>query len=167
MKELLLQYAEYNVWANKRMVDLFVTLDESLANQEIVSSFSSIRTTVHHVMAAEHIWLQRLQLVPQPVWVGHDFVGTFAEACQFWTNASDSLLAFVDACDDAALTNMMHYKLRNGTVQNTSVFQILHHVFNHSTYHRGQLVTMLRQVGSKEIPGTDFIGFVGKKQSVS
>lgn len=160
MKELLLQYAQYNVWANKRMIESLLMLDEQGADREIVSSFSSIRKTVHHIMAAEHVWLQRLQLVPQPVWVGHDFVGTFADACRFWTNASDSSLAFVNSSDNAVLTNTIHYKLRNGSDQNTSIFQILHHVFNHSTYHRGQLVTMLRHAGVTEVPGTDFIGFV-------
>jgi uncharacterized damage-inducible protein DinB len=43
------------------------------------------------------------------------------------------------------------------------VYHVLHHIFNHSTYHRGQLVTMLRQLGSKDIPATDFIAFVKKK----
>lgn len=160
MKELLLQYAQYNVWANKRIIESLLMLDEQGADREIVSSFSSIRKTVHHIMAAEHVWLQRLQLVPQPVWVGHDFVGTFADACRFWTHASDSLLAFVNSSDNTVLTNTIHYKLRNGSDQNTSIFQILHHVFNHSTYHRGQLVTMLRHAGVTEVPGTDFIGFV-------
>ncbi|MCW3122594.1 MAG: DinB family protein [Flavipsychrobacter sp.] len=160
MKELLLQYAEYNVWANKKIIDALLALGEPGVDQVMASSFPTIRKTVHHTMAAEHTWLQRLQLVEHPVWVGNDFTGSFEDACSFWGNASKDMLAFVAACHTDAISASSHYKDRSGNAYETPVNEILHHVFNHSTYHRGQLVTMMRTCGVTEIPGTDFIGFV-------
>jgi len=161
MKELLLQYAEYNVWANKLTTDALLQLDENLADKEVVSSFSSIRATTYHTIGAEYIWLQRLQLVEHPIWLPDSFEGTFAAACNAWNNYSNELVKFASRqYDDRALEHVCAYNDRKGSPHKTPVYQILQHIFNHSTYHRGQLITMLRQVGATKIPGTDFIAFV-------
>ncbi len=163
MKESLLQYAEYNAWANKRVTDALLKLDDGLVDREIVSSFSSARDTVCHTLGAEYIWLQRLQLAEHPVWLGSGYDGTFAEACAFWTKVSADLVHFVaKQFDDRALQHVVQYYDRAKVAHKTPVNEVLHHVFNHSTYHRGQLVTMIRQCGATQIPGTDFIAFVRK-----
>lgn len=164
MKELLQQYAEYNVWANKKMIDAMLKLEGGLADKEITSSFPSIRATVFHTWSAEFIWLQRLQLAEHPVWLAGDYQGTFGEACGDWQKVSAALVQFVEKqFDDKAFTHVLQYYDLKKNSHKTPVFQVLQHVFNHSTYHRGQLVTMLRQVGATEIPGTDFIAFARKK----
>ena len=164
MKEMLLQYAEYNVWANKMVIDATLQLDESLVDKEVVSSFPSVRATLYHVMGAESVWLQRLHLVEHPVWLPATFEGSFAEACHEWQKFSGELVKFVsDQYDDKAFQHVCMYNDMKGNPWKTPVNQILQHVFNHSTYHRGQLVTMLRQLGETKIPGTDFIGFVRRK----
>jgi uncharacterized damage-inducible protein DinB len=163
MKELLQQYATYNVWANKLMTEALLKLDDGAIDQEITSSFPSLRATVYHTWSAEFIWLQRLQLVEHPVWVQGEFNGSFIEACENWQRASADLLQFVEKqYDDRALQHVLQFYDRQKVSHKMPVFQVLQHVFNHSTYHRGQLVTMLRQTGAKEIPGTDFIGFARK-----
>jgi uncharacterized damage-inducible protein DinB len=163
MKELLLQYAEYNVWANNKMIEAFLKPEPGFVDHEIISSFPSIRATLYHTWSAEYIWLQRLLLVEKPVWQASDFKGTFEEACNAWKSVSGGLVEFTGQCNDKALTNEVLYHDRAGVSYKTPVYQVLHHVFNHSTYHRGQLVTMLRQLALKEIPATDFIAFVRKK----
>lgn len=164
MKELLVQNARYNVWANKLITDVLLKLTDEQLDQEIVSSFPSIRQTAYHSWGAEDIWLQRLALAERPVWTPHSFTGTFAEACAAWQKASAELLQFTEKqYDDKALQHeVLYYDLKK-MPQKTPVYQILQHVFNHATYHRGQLVTMMRQVGVTEIPQTDFIAFVRKK----
>jgi uncharacterized damage-inducible protein DinB len=164
MKELLAQYAEYNIWANNRIIDVLLKLEHGSLDQEIPSSFSSLRATVYHTWGAENIWLQRLQLVEYPAWVATDFAGTFAEACADWQRVSGAIKQFVDKqYDDKALTHVLQYYDLKKNSHKTPVFQVLQHVFNHSTYHRGQLVTMLRQAGQADIPSTDFIAFARKK----
>ena len=164
MKELLLQYAQYNVWANKRITDAMLKLEAGETEKEIVSSFPSLRATLCHTWAAEFIWLQRLQLAEYPQWVGSDFAGTFEEACSNWQQVSAEFVQFVEKqYDDRGLQHVLQYYDRAKVSHKTPVYHVLHHVFNHSTYHRGQLVTMLRQLDAKDIPATDFIAFVRKK----
>lgn len=164
MKEILLQYAGYNIWANKLIADAMMKLSDAQVDMELVSSFPSIRKTVYHTWAAEYIWLQRLLLAERPVWVAADFTGTFGEACGEWQKASGELLRFAQKqFDDNSFTHMVQYYDQKKNAHKTPVFQVLQHVFNHSTYHRGQMVTMLRQAGAQEIPGTDFIAYGRKK----
>ena len=160
MKELLLQYARYNVWANKRIIDAILNQEPAAVDREIVSSFPTIRATVYHTWSAESIWLDRLNGVEKPIWQQGTFTGTFEQACKNWEQASASLVDFIKKQDETIMTRSVSFTYRSGESAATPAAQILHHVFNHSTYHRGQLVTMLRQAGATEIPGTDFIGFV-------
>jgi uncharacterized damage-inducible protein DinB len=164
MKELLGQYAEYNVWANNKMIDVMLKPEDGFVDHEIISSFPSIRSTVYHCWSAEYIWLQRLQLVENPLWIAGEFSGTFEDACREWKTVSDALVQFTKRqYDDKAFTHVVQYYDRAKVSYKTPVYEVLHHVFNHSTYHRGQLVTMLRQLALKEIPATDFIAFTRKK----
>jgi uncharacterized damage-inducible protein DinB len=164
MKEILLQYAGYNVWANKLIIDTIMKLDEAQVDMELTSSFPTIRKTVYHTWSAENIWLQRLQLAEHPVWIDIDFDGIFATACTDWQRVSSELLQFTEKqYDDKALAHVLQYYDRKKVSHKSPVCEVLMHVFNHSTYHRGQLVTMLRQAGATVIPSTDFITFVRKK----
>jgi len=164
MKELLLQYAGYNVWANKLVIDRLFKLGDDLLDKEITSSFSSLRATVYHSWSAEYIWLQRLLLADNPVWMASEFKGSFLKACKEWESASDGLLQFTNRqYDDRALQHVVQYYDRAKAAHKTPVYQVLQHVFNHSTYHRGQLITMLRQAGEVNLPATDFIAFARRK----
>ncbi len=164
MKELLLQYAEYNVWANKRLIDLLLKQEEGLCDKEVASSFTTIRATIMHNWSAEVIWLQRLELAEHPQWMESIFTGTLTEAFQQWQNTSAELVKFIaKQYDDRSFTHEVIFPDRRGDISKMQVGQILHHVFNHATYHRGQIVTMLRTLGVKDIPSTDFFAFARKK----
>ena len=164
MKELLSEYALYNAWANKLIIDAMQKLDEAAAVKEIVSSFPSVLKTVVHTWSAESIWLQRLKLIEHPVWQADGFSGNIADACAEWQSASKTLVKFVtEQADDNSFIQNLPFHDRQGVAYNMPVYQVLQHVFNHSTYHRGQLVTMLRQLGVTQIPSTDFIGFARLK----
>jgi uncharacterized damage-inducible protein DinB len=118
---------------------------------------------VCHVWGAEHIWLQRLQLAEHPEWMG-DFKGPFAEACAEWQKTSATLIQFVEKqYDDRALEHILQFYDRQKVSHKLPVYQVLHHIFNHSTQHRGQLILMLRQLGVTKIPGTDFTWFVRQR----
>ncbi len=160
MKELLLEYAKANLWANKRIITALLQPDESALDKEMISSFPTIKATVYHVWSAESIWLQRLLHAEEPIWWQGIFTGTFQEACKAWEETSETLIQFIEQRSDDLLKEVLKYHDRSNNAHHTPVYQVLLHVFNHSTYHRGQLVTMLRQTGVKEIPGTDFILFV-------
>lgn len=145
------------------MLDAILKLSPEQLDMTIISSFDSIRKTIMHTYAAEYIWLQRLQLAENPVWVGNDTDKSIEEVCKHWLEVSEAFKVFVEKqFDDKALEHVVQYYNLQKTMFKTPVFEVLTHVFNHATYHRGQLVTMMRQAGVTQIPGTDYIKWIWK-----
>ncbi len=160
MKEIMMKYARYNLWANKCLTDAMANLNDEQAEQVIISSFPSLHKTVLHTWSAENVWLQRLELVLYPVWPAAEFKGSFVEACGNWMQSSALLAGYAENLPEDRMQEYIHYHDLRNNPHATQIADMLQHVFNHSTYHRGQLVTMLRQLGVTEIPGTDYIGYV-------
>lgn len=157
MKELLLQYAEYNAWANRLYIDVLSQLSEKQLDMAMVSSFPSIRKTVAHMWSAEDIWLQRLLLTEQTVWAEANFRGDFAEMLARWKSISATLCDFVSKqFADASFQHIMQYNNLKGEPVKLPVYIALMQAFNHASYHRGQLITMLRQAGVTRLPASDF-----------
>jgi uncharacterized damage-inducible protein DinB len=160
MKELLLQLARYNAWANGKMIDLLKTVPAPLLDQELASSFPSLRKTVLHVWSAEDIWLQRLLLAEHPVFAADGFRGGNDQLLQAWQKTDTDLVAFVEKqYDDRSFEHICQYYNLQKKSFKQPVGEILLHLFNHSTYHRGQIVTLLHQAGVTKIPATDFVVF--------
>ena len=158
MKELLQQYAAYNIWASKLLTDRICKLTEEEINKEIISSFSSLYKTLQHMWLAEEVWWKRLKLTENIVLDSAAFTGSFTEMTEILARQSKQFKDWVDAANENQLTHVFAF-VRNKEQHKMPVYQMLHHVFNHASYHRGQLVTMLNQLGADKIPGTDFSTF--------
>jgi uncharacterized damage-inducible protein DinB len=156
MKELLQQYAAYNIWASKILFDRITKLPEEKITQEIASSFPSLYKTVNHMWLAEEVWWQRMKLVENITLQSEQFTGSFSEQCNQLAKQSLLWKEWVDAASDNQLTHVFAY-IRNKEQHKMKVNDMLLHVFNHATYHRGQLVTLLRQLGEDKIPATDYV----------
>jgi uncharacterized damage-inducible protein DinB len=163
MKELLAQYADYNMWANKRICDLVINLTDEQLNREINSSFSSIYKTLVHMWSVENVWWQRIKLVEKEVWAGEGFTGSVVELTDALHHESKQWKEWVANATEAALSHEFIYRNTKKDQFKQPVWEAVHHLFNHQTYHRGQLITMLRQVGVTELPATDQIAFSRKK----
>lgn len=163
MKQLLVQYAAYNVWANKRLEDVIINLTDEQLHREINSSFKSIFATLLHLWDVEYIWWQRIKLQENIVWPGVGFTGSVVELTQHLAHQSKQWKEWVDLATEAALSHEFIYRNSKKEQFKQPVYEALHHLFNHQTFHRGQLITMLRQVGVKELPVTDLIAFSRKK----
>lgn len=161
MKELLQQYAAYNLWANKLLVDRISKLSEADLSREIASSFPSFYTTIQHMWLAEEAWWQRLKLAESLDLQSERFTGSFAELTARHAAQSQQWSDWVNNATEPQLAHVFAY-MRNKEQHKMAVNQMLLHVFNHASYHRGQLVTMLRQVGADKIPATDFSAFCRK-----
>ena len=162
MKELLQQYAAYNIWATKQLVDRISKLPEEDTRKEIISSFPSIYKTMQHMWMAEEVWWQRLKLTENIVLESETFSGTFNDLVNVLAKQSQQFKDWIDNATETQLTHVFAY-IRNKEQLKMPVYQMLHHVFNHATYHRGQLVTILNQLGADKIPSTDFSAFCRKK----
>ncbi len=163
MKKLLAQYAAYNVWANQRITDCLVNLPDDQVNKEIKSSFSSLFKTAVHLWDVESIWWQRMKLQENVQWPGETFTGNILELSQQLMLQSKQWKEWVDLATEAALEHEFIYKNSKKDQFKQPVHEALHHLFNHQSFHRGQIITMLRQVGVEEIPNTDLIAFLRKK----
>lgn len=159
MNELLLQYASYNAWANKKLLHRVCLLPEEQIQQEIVSSFSSIYKTVLHLLDAESIWWQRLRLAEQIIIPSQHFTGTSIELINEILRQSTQWEQWVTTASDNQLQHVFAYQNSKKEQFKQPVNEVLVHIFNHGTFHRGQIVTMLRQLGVDNIPQTDFIHF--------
>ncbi|WP_407526767.1 DinB family protein [Lacibacter sp. MH-610] len=162
MLQLLQNYAAFNVWANQTITDAILEMEEHTHQQIVKSSFPNLYATVLHMWDAESIWWQRMEGHAQLLIPGKEFNPTMKEAVNGLLNQSREWSSWMNRVTEEQLQNEFHYKNLKGEAFTSGVWQVVHHLFNHGTYHRGQLVTMMRELGSTEIPSTDFIHWYRK-----
>jgi uncharacterized damage-inducible protein DinB len=164
MKELLKQYAAYNTWATQKITDVVLGLPVEKQIAEVSSSFNSLLKTILHMWDAESIWWQRMKLQERIMPPGKTFTGTTKDAVMGLLQQSKQWEEWVNAASDLSIEHVFqYYTLKNESFKQP-VWQMLHHVFNHGTYHRGQLINMLRQLGVDKLPATDFITWARNKK---
>lgn len=157
MKELLSQFAAYNHWAHKRITDAILLMDDNLHQQIVKSSFPNLYATVLHMWDAESAWWQRVKQHESILVPSKTFNPTMKEAVNGLLAQSAQWCDLVEELDDASLRYAVPYRNMKGEAFSQPLSEILHHVFNHGNYHRGQLVTIMRELGEETIPQTDFI----------
>lgn len=145
----------YNRWANRRILAAAAGLSAEQLGRDLGSSFPSVLATLTHVLAAEWIWLER--------WNGRSPTGLPAWDLsdrpaleRRWNEVEQAQSYFVAALAEPDLERAVDYRTTDGTPYAAPLGQLLRHVVNHSTYHRGQVVTMLRQLGARA-PSTDLV----------
>lgn len=164
MKELLRQYAAYNRWAHQLLLECILQLPPQKQEQEVASSFNSLLKTVLHTWNAESVWWQRVKLQERIVFPADDFKGDMRDACNGLLLQAQQWEEWVSNATERTLEHVFQYYTTKREPVKMPVYQVLQHVFNHSTYHRGQLVTMLRQLGVEKIPSTDFFHWARSKK---
>lgn len=152
------EIAKSNLWANELVIGWLGNISDEQWEYEVISSFNSIRETVLHVVSAEHAWHQRLLNAQNIAWLLSEFKGSKEDAIILWKTQSENLYHFVENFD-GDLNQKLTFKRLNGDEYSMPIYQVLAHIFNHSTYHRGQLVTMLRQVGFTQVGSTDLLTY--------
>jgi uncharacterized damage-inducible protein DinB len=163
MKELLSQLAAYNIWANRRLLDIILSLPEEKQMQELPSSFKSLFATALHMWDAESAWWQRMKLQEHIIRPSENFKGDMKDVANGLLMQNQQWHDWVKSATDPMLDHVFQYYSTKSELFKQPVYQMLLHVFNHGTYHRGQLVNMLRQLGVEKIPQTDFIIWSRKK----
>jgi uncharacterized damage-inducible protein DinB len=152
------QLFDYNAWANRRALDSAEKLSAEQFVQRIESSFPSVRDTLAHIYGAEWIWLERFHgRSPSGLPASAEFtdVNTLR---QHWLEHEERLLNFGRTLSQADLDREIEYKTLKFGVYRNPLWQSMLHVVNHGTYHRGQVTTMLRQLGAQPIL-TDLMHF--------
>jgi len=163
MKELLVSYAAYNAWANELLLQTIRPLGQELQQQQVVSSFPSLYATVLHLLDANSIWWQRLKLQEQILVPSATFSGSFDELAAQLQKQDRQWLEWIESASKPMLEHVFKYQNTKRESFKQPVWEMLQHLFNHGTYHRGQLVTLLRQLGVQKIPQTDYVAWRRKR----
>ena len=150
---------EYDAWANHRLLDAAAALTPEQFTRDLGSSFSSVRDTLVHIMGAEWIWHERLRgKSPGNLLPTADFPDLGSVRTR-WAEVERDLQKFVRALSQDDLKRKIEYRNLRGNTFAYPLGSILQHLANHGSYHRGQVVTMLRQLGAKGT-STDWLRYL-------
>ena len=144
--ETIRELYEYNRWANARSLEAASTVSPADFTKEVGGSFASLRGTLAHVYGAEWIWLERWRgTSPRKLPFALDFPDVETIRSR-WQDVEREQKKFLDALDPARLAEVVSYVNLKGETFAYPLGRMLQHVVNHSTYHRGQVATILRQL---------------------
>ena len=155
-----LSLVEYHYWARDRILDAIGPLTPEQYLKDLGNSFKSVRDTVVHTYGAEWVWYSR--------WTGYS-PASLPDATAFpdlasirnaWSAQEDKVRQLVQSLAAAnELERLIRYRTLGGQDAETMFAVMLQHVVNHASYHRGQVTTMLRQLGAPPPKSQDMIAF--------
>jgi uncharacterized damage-inducible protein DinB len=154
----------YNRWADQRVLAAASQLDVERFSRPLGNSFSSVRDTLVHILSAEWIWLERwLGRAPNQFLDIDDFPSIEPLRAR-WSMVAHDYHQFLHTLAPEYLVQPFAYLNRAGDRYEYPLWQQMVHVVNHSTYHRGQITTLLRQLGA-EPAVTDFLVYYDERDS--
>ncbi|MBM7607485.1 putative damage-inducible protein DinB [Lysinibacillus composti] len=157
MKEELIRLFDYHVWANERIKQHLKNLSEDILLQKVNSVFPTIAETIGHIITADETWYLRMQgkgdhiksIQPKRIYSVDDIV---FESTSLYAELRKFLL-------DADFDDQIVYQNTKGEQFNNRISEIVQHIVNHGTYHRGNIAAMIRQQGHRGI-STDYIQYI-------
>lgn len=150
---------DYHYWARDRLVTAMQPLSAEEFLRDMRSSFKSVRDTAAHIYAAEAFWYARWQGESPTVLVAADRFATLDALVAAWHEHEVLVRGFVDGLGEDGMNRALEYGSPGGKSQSTVFAHMLQHVVNHASYHRGQVTTMLRQLGAVPPKSMDLMAF--------
>jgi uncharacterized damage-inducible protein DinB len=164
--EVARQLFAYDAWANRRAFSACAALTPEQFTRDMGSSFHSVRDTLAHIVGAQFVWLERFHgRVPPGLLPPADFpdiASLSARANEVQQGLSD----YVGQLSGEDLAGSFEYRDLKGNSHRNVRWQTLQHLANHGTYHRGQITTLLRQLGAKPV-STDLIAFYRERSAAT
>jgi uncharacterized damage-inducible protein DinB len=146
-------YANYNYWANKTLVDWLRTKPADVLAREVPSSFPSIQKTMVHYWQTQCFWLGIMREGVQPAM--EPYTGSLEDIFDAVVNQSREMAEYIGSLTDGEIERPTLVK--NPWFEcNFPNFEYVVQVMNHSTYHRGQVITIGRNLGFTDAPMTDY-----------
>ena len=151
--DFLRMHLQYTFWASGRVLDSLRSLPAGELERDCGNSHGGIFQTLLHIFYADRIWLSRTTTVPRATLFDPDETWTPDTLASAWASVAGEWLEWASGIDDAHA--VLHYRNLSGQANAVELWEMVMHVVNHATYHRGQVTTMLRQCGREPVP-TDF-----------
>ena len=152
------QLFRHNEWANSRILDVAGELTPEQFRRTVGGSYPSVQATLSHIMWAEWMWFERWSGgAPKPTLVPEDFPSV-RDLRDRWRDITRSLNGFIGGLTAERLQQVVQYVNFRGEVWKYPLWRQLYHLLCHSSYHRGQVTNMVRQMGIQPCT-TDFLNF--------
>lgn len=161
MKNHLIDMANYHKWAYQRLLKSLEQVNDNEYFMDRMMFFKSIHKTLNHLYAVDILWLSRFQKTPATIKKLDTELCTDRQQLQkrllqqagLWIDFIANINPGVDS---------LEYKQMNSTIVNRPYMSAIAHVFNHGTHHRGQITSIISQLG-KSTPELDFIYYLAEK----
>lgn len=151
-------HLRYHQWATSRVLEETTPLSSEQLIKDLGGSFHSIYDTLVHLFQADSIWLDRLEGRPTAGLADYAAPGCTFELRDAWIAVLDKMVHWAGQQTEGDWSREMSYKNLAGMPYQTPLWQMVLHVVNHGSHHRGQISSMLRQLGIKPL-NLDLIGF--------
>ncbi|MGA7194134.1 MAG: DinB family protein [Anaerolineales bacterium] len=142
VKEYIQQIYDYSYWANRR----YFTVAESLANEQLHQmqghSWGDVHAMFVHMLSSEWVWLQRWHGITPKAHLDKDDFPTLASVKERWDTIEAEMRSFIESQTEASLESKITYSNFSGETFSVPIYQMLMHVANHETHHRGELAAM-------------------------
>ena len=154
LKNIMSNYADYNLWVNQQFVNWLSPKSDELLYAEVPSSFSTIMKTLDHIWSTEEYWfsvISETSLLEKKL----ERELSKEEIFSGLLNSSKKLADFINSLSEEDLVKKV--KIINPWFEcELPISDYLLQVINHGTYHRGQIVTMGRNIGITDASNTDY-----------
>lgn len=150
---------DFHYWSRDRMLAAVESLSAEQYERPLGNSFSSVRDTLNHLYNAEWVWYSRWNGVSPTAFPPDHERPDLETLREHWRETEGKVRTFLAKCGQAELDRVHEYRLMNGKAGAAPLWQMVAHLVNHATYHRGQVTTMLRQLGGASPQSTDMITY--------
>lgn len=158
----ILELYEFNDWAMQRLLQATESLSDEEFTRDMGNSFASIRDTLVHIVGAEWVWLTRWRGTSPSAIPNMDAELTHAQIAAWWREIRADRALYLTGLQEDALDGALAYTNFAGKPFSIPLRHAFRHMVNHSTYHRGQIMTMIKQLGRKPV-SSDLILMVQEK----
>lgn len=154
-KKYFTALVNYNNWTDAMIMEWLNQIGEEQWTRTISSSFSGVRETAVHMVSAKKIWIDFWNKETDPVYLSKTFQGTREDLIKVWERSSVDLQMVIENYPEEEYMDPITFIYPNGKQGQMIFWETFLHFINHATYHRGQLVTLLRQTGFTNFSNTD------------
>ncbi len=158
MKAKFLKMYEYDNWANSRILNAIKDISSSELEMDLGGSFPTVHGTLLHMLWVELMFMRRWQGLSTQDLADPPELASVQEIQNAWQALEKERNVYLDRLQDSELDTPSNYSDSRGRPVSVPLWQAVFQCINHSTFHRGQIVTKLRQLG-KVPPATDFMMF--------
>lgn len=157
---------EYLFWAHERMMSSVSQLPPEELTRDMKSGHRSVRDTLVHMMSSEWIWLSRWHGISPTAMLDPKAFPTLEALDERWGRIRVDLQRFLGQIRDQDLLNPLVYRNIRGEDVTLPLLCSLQHLVNHNSYHRGQVATLLRQMG-RDPMSTDLFLFYVEEEAMA